>query len=108
MAEVAERWGRGGANSYKSKKHGLLHIFLIPTRGSHYIPQELSIVQTILQNGFNGLQRMVLIWFQRGYLHHHPDAGFQHQVCSDGGVQAQCLGHWRSAQDQVSPSSEIT
>jgi hypothetical protein len=34
---------------------------MIPERGSHYIPQEHSIVQTILQDGFNGLQRMVLM-----------------------------------------------
>ncbi len=91
----------------KRKSYGLFHIFLIPERGSHYIPQERSIVQNIFQYGFNGLQRMVFMWFQRGYLNHHPDAGLQHQVCSDGGVQAQCLGHWRPAQDQVSLSSEI-
>ena len=42
---------------------------------------------------------------QRRHQHDHPHTRIQHQVRPDGGVQAQCLGHWWPAQDQVGHGS---
>ena len=40
---------------------------------------------------------------QRGHKHDHPHTRIQYQVGTDGGVQAQCLGHRGSTKDQVRP-----